>query len=337
MPVDRRCMQRRQRRVRLQPVQFRLHPRQIALDGAVAMAVPVQPDPAFQTGPLRVLGHRCAAEQEVVQRPQRVAVELDQIVAHRLDVRPPSAPGAIGGDIHARPVDPGDFLGEILLQVAGAMRAQRLVGADVGTQRLETPGGEGFRQVGRRASVELRKRRRVLERLMPGGAEQPPCHRDVRHLLRQPLQQAVQRAVAGADVHEFSGFQAGDPVGLEDRRMAHDVLERAGLRGDALRRLEGHMGHDAHFLQPVEHPVGAVRAVVAEDQEMIEADGAVMGDPFQQIGALVADDRHDEPAGPAVPRRHHRDGIVGRRLRGLVIRHEIVVRHEAAAEARDLR
>jgi hypothetical protein len=46
--------------------------------------------------------------------------------------------------------------------------------------------------------------------------------------------------------------------------------------------------NDAHFLQPVEHFVGAVLTVVGIDQEISDTAGAVMGYPFEKKGRLVS-------------------------------------------------
>ena len=62
--------------------------------------------------------------------------------------------------------------------------------------------------------------------------------------------------------------------------------------------------HHAFGLQQVQHGVGAVGAVVGVDQEVIDPDGAVIGQPLQDERALVLHRGHDCGA----PARHRGPG-----------------------------
>ena len=55
-----------------------------------------------------------------------------------------------------------------------------------------------------------------------------------------------------------------------------------------MRAIVADVFNHAHFLQPVEHRIGAVLTVVGIDQEIRDPAGAVMGHPFEKKGCLVS-------------------------------------------------
>jgi hypothetical protein len=103
--------------------------------------------------------------------------------------------------------------------------------------------------------------------------------------------------------------------------MIQSAARTRGWRAAALQRRPLHpfgrvafhaqVGQQPQRLQTVEHRIGAVRAVIRQDQEIGETGGLVVGQPFQQEGRLVPD-REDGENAHRLPRR--RDGIALGRL-----------------------
>ena len=116
--------------------------------------------------------------------------------------------------------------------------------------------------------------------------EQPPCHRDIGGL-RHPVKEIVQRAVAAAHVDEFVHIDMDDPLGIADQRFLQRLVQRGLLGGIALPAVVVAMLQQSHLLHPVQDLGGAIGAVVGIDQEIVDPNGAMIGDPFRDIGGLV--------------------------------------------------
>ncbi len=110
-------------------------------------------------------------------------------------------------------------------------------------------------------------------------------HRVVQH----PLE------IAGGvvDRQEFVGVEDQHPIGSAHQRFVLRVIERRGLRFDPFGDDIGAVVAEPQFLEPHQHLVGAVGTVVGVDEDVGEAHGKVMGEPFHQEGCFVL---------------HHRDG-----------------------------
>ena len=103
--------------------------------------------------------------------------------------------------------------------------------------------------------------------------------------------------------------------------MGGGDLERLPLRALLMRAVIADMGEPADLLQTVQHEVGAIGAIVGEDQKVGHPCRAVMGQPFQKEARLVLDRQNtQDPHGPdrkqAGPKRQTGSSI-GRR-RGLI-------------------
>ena len=162
-------------------------------------------------------------------------------------------------------------------------------------------------------------------------AEEAPRHRDIRGL-GGGGEEVFEPAVAGADVDEFVHIDMRDPFRLADERFLQRLVQRVLLGGVAFPIVVVAVLENAHVLQAPQNGIGAVAAIIGVDQEVIEAHGAVIGDPFDDIGRFVfhaGDDDIAAVAGRQCARGH--GGIGGR---GLVFarRGRAVVGAEGAAQ-----
>ena len=174
---------------------------------------------------------------------------------------------------------------------AGAVDAEFQVRIGL-EERLDPPAAPEIRG---RATGELRQDR-------VGG----PC-RDLVRAHHAPIggdalgprgaggEEGCERAVACPDVQEFVGVDGQEPVGVEQGAVFLGQRQGMGLGFLARRHRVRAVSAEAHGVQPVEHRVGAVAAVVGIDPDGIEADQPVIGEPFQKAGAFVL--HHGEDRG----------------------------------------
>lgn len=111
-------------------------------------------------------------------------------------------------------------------------------------------------------------------------AKKPPCEGD-RCGLGQGGVQRGEAVIAAVDVDEFIDVKRQDPIGLLHKLQVGRGLQRGELNAALLiGAVVADVGHAAKRLQPVEHRIRAVVAIVGKDQHMVETDGAVMRQPF---------------------------------------------------------
>ncbi len=240
-----------------------------------------------------------ALEVEHLARAQHVVVDLGQIpdvilgrdveVGLALHPEEPATVNAVIGFQRARGgvEEIGGAIGLALQQmraVVGDGGKARLVRA-VAKQGLDEPvavivalgrarEGAGYEPAGKR--------------LVAGIAEDAP--RDQHPLrLADRRQQIVKPPFARVDVQELVGVEPDHPVAVADQpagvRRQRRLALRRFLRPD---RMVDVM-HHARRVQRVEQLGGAVVAVVRHREDRVEADGAVIADPFQQERRLVLD------------------------------------------------
>lgn len=135
-----------------------------------------------------------------------------------------------------------------------------------------------------RAEGELRHHRAILVAVDVGIAEQPPGHRD-RVGAPGHGKQRGQRAVAGRDGDEPVDIHADDPARLADRGLVLCCLQRGmlGLQPGGAVGVRPVL-HQSLAVKTRQQPVGAVCAIVGVDQNVVDADGAVMGQPLRLTG-----------------------------------------------------
>ena len=119
-------------------------------------------------------------------------------------------------------------------------------------------------------------------------AEHPPGQRD-RGRFGQGRQQSRDCPVADMDVDEFVNIQRQKPVRAGHQRMLVRKLQCRPLRPLAMRSGIADMGQPAQCLQPVQHGIGAVVAIVGKDKKICDPAGPVMCQPLQQERAFIAD------------------------------------------------
>ena len=216
-------------------------------------------------------------------------VQLHQLVVVLRVVGVDALRGQKAGDIAPRPVEPARRCGGG--GVARAVHAKLAPRAVIAEQRLEQLRPPRPVQGPGRGAGEDLGHRAVFIGAHAVIAEQPPGQRDGAGV-GQGAQERRQAAVTHMDVHEFIDIGEQHPVGHLHQRVAVGGVQggplRALVRAVAVMRAGvADMGDQPHRLQPVEHQIGAVAAVVGKHQNVGEADGAVMGQPFQQEGRLV--------------------------------------------------
>ena len=120
-------------------------------------------------------------------------------------------------------------------------------------------------------------------------AEIAPGQRD-RRGVRKGFDQCGQGAVAHMHSDEFVDVEGHQPFCPLHRVRLAGQFQSAELDAPfAKGRRVADVGQPPQRLQPVQHKVGAIVAVVRHDNEIRDADAAVPGQPIQQKRRLVAD------------------------------------------------
>ena len=266
--------------------QRRDHP----LDRTVLFQIVVHPEPVVQPLiPVHMVDPPpVALDQKAFGRPHGIMVQAHPVIAIGLQGRPPAIAKHGARQGHARPVEPMHLVPQIGDQPFRPMHAQLLVDIDIAKQRLEAPGLMRLADNLGRAAVELLQQERILIVMHLGIAEQPPRQAD--HIgMAHRLVKRAQSAIADLDVDELIHIHADAPAAV-----LHDRFALGGLQGGMLwlELAAGHEGVDAMlhkplFLQQVQHRIGAIRAIIGVDQEILHPDRAMVSQPFQNEGAFV--------------------------------------------------
>ena len=310
-----------------QPRHLGPHARDVALDRHVRIAVPVHPHPVAQPdGPIHVQRPPALPlDQKRLGRPQRVMVQLDEVVADIRPIRPPPLVVILRRHHLARPVIPAQRLLARLDGFRRTVARQLLIGPHGPRHRLETPIRMRLRAIARGGMVELVDHQPILHPLHPVMAEQPPRHGNIRRP-RHMRQKVGQGAIAHANVDELVHVDMRDPLRLPQHILLQRQVQRVLLRGLPLPVVIAAMLDDAHLLQPLQDRIRPVRTVVGIDQEIPHPDLAVIGDPFDDIGRLVPHAADDDG-----PLSIGRPILEGRAYRRFIHRTHPVVRLERAA------
>ena len=259
----------------------------VGQDAAVVHLAQVAFDPIAQIKGVRLAVGAAAVgfDDKAFHAAQGVMVQLHQTVIVAAVVGKQPAARKVTRHIAARPVKPA--------RRGGGVGLARAVDAHFGMagpaiqclEHLRAPwpgkrGGccarEGF---GHRA-VNIANDARI--------AEHPPRQGDGIGL-RQGGKQGAKGSVAGVDVHEFIDIGKQHPIGAAHQGMLACRRQGRPLRTFALWILAAQMGQPAQLLQPVQHGVGAIRAIIGKHKEMGEPHLSVMRQPFQQKGRFVLD------------------------------------------------
>jgi hypothetical protein len=118
------------------------------------------------------------------------------------------------------------------------------------------------------------------------AAHQTPVDRN-RVRCAEGINQSIDAAITHMDIQEFIGAYDQHSIGA-----AHEVGFTSARIGGALwvhawaKRVVVMFDH-AHLIQTVQDQVRAIRAIVSKDTEFIDANGFVIGQPFQQVRAFV--------------------------------------------------
>ena len=192
-----------------------------------------------------------------------------------------------------------DLVPQIGLQPLWPVNPQLAVNADVAKQRLEAPGLMRFAGQFGGTAVELLQDETILIGPDIVIAKQPPGQRD--HVgIGDRREQVGQAAGTHLDIDEFIDIHADRPARALDHRFRLCRLQRRVLRFHvhAAERIVAVLDQPLG-LQQVQHRVGAIAAIVGIDQEIIDPDGAVIGQPFQHERPFVlhGGDDGDTPAG----------------------------------------
>jgi len=81
--------------------------------------------------------------------------------------------------------------------------------------------------------------------------------------------------------HACVGIHHQPPIGIGDLRVFCPRKQRLGLRFLAPGHLIADISDTAHLLQPDQHVIGAVLAIIGVGADVVEPGQAVIGDPFQ--------------------------------------------------------
>ena len=269
----------------------------VAQHGVIAHLVPVLEGPVVGIVFVLFIVHVAAqfADGVAVHRFDGVVVQLHPIIADGPGDRAPAAEFEVILHLAARSVQPFDAVGKGRVDVAvlhlGAVDAEFPIVGVEGEKRLDPPTLVPILRGGHEVLFGHGGAGPVHH---PARAEDAPCDDDaIGVLIFRGGEEAVERAVAVADGEKLVGIEDHDPVGVADDGFFLRVVQRRGLRADAFGNDVAAVVGEAEFFQPYQHVVGAVRAVVGIDHEIGEADGEVMGDPFDDVRPLVL---------------HHRDG-----------------------------
>jgi hypothetical protein len=218
--------------------------------------------------------------------------DLGVAVAQRRGGGAPHAFEELARHLHARSVDPAQ---EAELRATLGVAAGALHGGPVDA---EAEIGEGAEQglhapalaeiVGRATGVAFDRQPRVPVD-QPVRAHGAPRHHDAFGAFGHGGDEVRKASFARLDVQEFVAVEDHEPVGVD-----HVRIGLGGAKGGRLglfvrpRRVVAADDGRADQGQPVEHRVGPVAAVVGIDDDAVEADQLLKGDPFEKRGRLVA-------------------------------------------------
>ena len=107
----------------------------------------------------------------------------------------------------------------------------------------------------------------------------------------------LNRGGAGFDVQEFIAVQMRQPVHRAAFQMCHHAADAFVLRCLTLFQGVRQMVDCATGGKGIEQAVGAIGAVIGADEDRAEADGAVIGQPFDDMDAFVAHAGHERDGG----------------------------------------
>ena len=96
------------------------------------------------------------------------------------------------------------------------------------------------------------------------------------------------------DVHKLINIAKEDPIGATLQSVTVRGLEHGPLRPLLMRTIVADMGQPAKRLQPVQHGIGAITALIGKSQHIGEPHGAVMRKPLDQKRALVLDPQNSQ-------------------------------------------
>lgn len=131
-------------------------------------------------------------------------------------------------------------------------------------------------------------------------AEDPPGQRH-RRCVWQGRQKRRNRPVADMHIDKFVDVQRQHPVRPRDQWMPVRLLQCCPLRALAMRSGIAEMGQPAQLLQPVQHRIRAVVAIVGKDKKIRDPAGPVMRQPFQKERPLVPHAKDGRDLHPARP------------------------------------
>ena len=107
--------------------------------------------------------------------------------------------------------------------------------------------------------------------------------------------QCSKAVIPAMDVDEFINIKRQDPFCLLHHLQFGSGFQRGELNATFLiGAVVADVGNATKRLQPIEHHIRAIVAIVGKDEHMVEADGTVMRQPFQQECTLVADTKDRE-------------------------------------------
>ncbi len=84
-----------------------------------------------------------------------------------------------------------------------------------------------------------------------------------------------------ADGHELIRIKHQYPIGLAHDGLSLGMFQGGGVRFDTFPDHVFAVMAKAQFLQPFQHGIGAVAAIVGVDEDIGEADSQMMREPFQ--------------------------------------------------------
>ena len=227
-----------------------------------------------------------AFHQVICHASKGIVVQLREgvIVLSEVGKDPPG--GKSRGQRASRASKPACRRQPLAIRCARAMHPHLAIGSVVAKQRLEHRGPPGPVQH-RRCRVGKAFGDPALQRSDHAAiAEHPPGERD-RSGLGQGRQQRRQGAVTRVDVHEFIDIEKHHPIRLRLQRVTIRRFQRRPLRAFLPGAGIVHMGQPAQRVQPVEHRIRAVLAIIGKHQKVGEAHSPVLGEPFQKESALV--------------------------------------------------
>ncbi len=269
----------------------------IAQHGVVAHLVAVLKCPVVRIVLVLLQVHVAAefADRVAVDRLHRIVVHLGPVIADGAYDRAPAAELEVILHRATGAVEPFHGVGEVGVDPAvlqlGAVDAQLPFVRVELEQGLDAPALVPHRRRGKKVLLRHRVARPVVHTARAEDA--PGDHHAIGALRLGCGQQVIERAVAVFDAEEFIGIEDQHPVAVADQRFHLCVVQRRRLRAQALGNGIDAVIGEAQFLEPHQHQIGAIRTIVRIDEDIGEADGQVMGDPFQKEGPLVL---------------HHRDG-----------------------------